>query len=192
MPESFSDPQWAEFEELNAKSIVRPRDDFVFRFGQDFESGLRSKIGEIVYNPSDGLIYRSIKETKDVAPDYTNATSNLYWTWIAGSIGGFVSGRGWWTRYADGTLIQHGNRTNVENSTVENKVRAIVFPIEFFDDDNPVDINFTVKNDSYSTRIYNQVVANDTYVGCDLVFYLVDSVSRTFTRSWIAIGRWKA
>jgi hypothetical protein len=81
----MADPEWAEFEEANEKSIVRPRDDFIFRFGQYFEAGLRSKVGDIVYNPSDGLIYRNIKETKDVAPDYTNATSNLYWTWIAGA-----------------------------------------------------------------------------------------------------------
>jgi hypothetical protein len=192
---NYSDPAWVEFEQFDATTVARPRDDFAFRYTQLFTGGLRYKPGEIVYNETDKLVYVCIKATSvinDIAPDYADTDSNAYWTWVAGSISSEVSGRGRWTKFADGTLIQHGNRTDVENSTVENKIRAIVFPISFFDDGEPVDISFSIVNSSYSTKIYNQVVANATYVGCNLVFYLADSASRTFTRSWIAIGRWKA
>lgn len=115
MGESFDDPKWVKFEQLDRKTIVRPRSDFVFRFSQDFEVGVRSKVGDIVYNAADGLIYRNIQETKDVAPDYSNANSNLYWAWIAGSLSGFVAGRGWWIKFADGRCFQHGAGSNGTN-----------------------------------------------------------------------------
>ena len=114
----MSDPEWAEFEQLNSKTTIRPRSDFEFDFPSDqfaaigaklnidFVSGISYRIGDIVFSESDSLIYRCIKETDSVSPDYTNATSNLYWTWRAGSISAEVSGRGWWTKFPDRSMHQ--------------------------------------------------------------------------------------
>jgi hypothetical protein len=64
-------------------------------------------VGELVYNPTDRLLYRCIAATIGVAPDYSNpAIEGITWEWIAGSIVGYVAGRGWWQKDADGTLTQ--------------------------------------------------------------------------------------
>lgn len=198
MAKSFADPQWAEFEQLNLKTIVRPRDDFVFRFGQDFEVGFRSKVGEIVYNPADGLVYRNIQETDSVAPDYTNATSNLYWTWIAGSISGFVSGRGWWTKFADGTLIQ--DRSAVFGSVaITNAIGSLfrsaetspaAWPIEF-DSINTARVSVESTDGNVCWVMCSTTAATVTNPP---KFYLVRFDSATATNVKIAIhgfGRWK-
>jgi hypothetical protein len=103
---SYEDPKWAEFESNGLKTLVRTRSDFVFSANHDFVLGFSYKAGDIVYNSDDGLVYRAKVDNANITPDFDDtAIEGITWDWIAGSISGYVSGRGWWTKFADGTLF---------------------------------------------------------------------------------------
>ena len=190
----MADPEWAEFEQSGGTTTIRPRSDFSVDFASDqfaaigaklnidFVSGISYRIGDIVYNDSDGLVYRCIKETDSVLPDYTNATSSLYWIWFAGSIGGFVSGRGWWTKFANGTLI-------CSQIFAAATTRTWTYPMEFYE--APVVVpGAIVASSGTGGRWCDKHTVTTT--SCVIRGHSDNANLASIAADAIAIGRWKA
>jgi len=106
---------------------------------------------------------------------------------------GYVSGRGWWTKFADGTLIQRGSN-DMTVALVNQNIgtygwsyyvagQAILFPLEFYGTTDDFDIATSSFMDSGALK--SQGVTG-------VYLYRKDISGTTRAVSWIAIGRWKA
>jgi hypothetical protein len=157
-------------------------------FGRKWISGRVYLEGEIVWNPTDSLTYVCIKDTETVQPDYTNATANTYWTWIAGSISGYVAGRGWWKKDADGTLTQWGTFTF---SMVAGTAVGInyTYPIAFYNDGTVgPGVSWSVHPATYWT--YKMVGDFSSYTTFSPVYDYAGTTQNVVIK-FIAVGRWK-
>ena len=113
------------------------------------------------------------------------------WRFIGGIING-SDANGKYELYPSGRSKESGYAATNESDAVTNHTKDITFPKEFYNDGAPVNVQFTVRNQNYGTKISNNVTANATYAGCTLVFYLVDAQSRAFGWYWTAEGVWRA
>lgn len=109
---------------------------------------------------------------------------------------GYVSGRGWWTKFADGTLIQSNGDSITSNLGGSNLYgttsgityygnKAIVWPIAFYAIPK---IGKASHSNGVDTISFESLTVNGA-----IVYAVTGSASgRTCNFSWIAIGRWKA
>ena len=151
--------------------------------------------GDVVYHDEDGLVYMNLAATDAIEPDYSDAgIEGTTWKWVSGSIGGFVSDRGWWTKFADGTLIQVGSCNFSVFSTLNTSIglygwsflfasATVTAPIAF----HSVEYYGTAtSNTQFSAPFFQNIDASSFYVG------LAGYTASATTVSWIAHGRWKA
>ena len=183
------DPQLLQFEAREASMVAKPRSDFAILLGNDYDSRLPYSVGNIVYNVADGLVYRCIQATEGVAPDYTNATANTYWTWIAGTISGYVTGRGWWEKDADGTLTMRGVSGTVTFPVGPGPASSnITLPDTFVDTEYIGGI--TAFFPSLHRRMYACSITKVSGSSCDFIWWN-DGAAQTGTFEWHLEGRWK-
>lgn len=151
--------------------------------------------GDVVYHDEDGLVYMNLVATSTIEPDYSDTgVEGVTWKWVAGSISGFVSGRGRWTKLAGGTLIQHHLITGVSASLYNQNIGTYgwsyyaqtstttwTFPLEFYDaaysgggSANTGSAFLSIVSTSAANVNFKSTAPNTTDIG---VF---------------AIGRWKA
>lgn len=138
---------------------------------------------DVVYHDEDGLWYMNLVATDSIEPDYSDSgVEGTTWKWVAGSVSGFVSGRGWWTKFADGTLIQRSIDLNPTPITI----LYILFPIPFYDDNVTCGagmyMSTTWTGSTYGTRL--RLDGTHSY----WQFFTVNACTGSLT----AIGRWKA
>lgn len=152
---------------------------------------------DVVYHDEDGLWYMNLVATDSIEPDYSDSgVEGTTWKWVAGSIGGFVSERGWWIKFADGTLIQHGVQTsNVAiNSTTgalfASSLRTLTYPIEFYAD--PDIIGPKTWNNGSAGFLLDSLIGTESTTQFDYSILATVSLSAASRLSyWAAMGRWK-
>lgn len=147
---------------------------------------------DVVYHDEDGLWYMNLAATSTIEPDYSDTgVEGVTWKWVAGVIGGFVSGRGWWVKFADGTLIQYGSISFTMVVSVAIGYN-ITFPIAFSTSnagDHPLMSSVSPATHWDWIHRGNDNITSST--GGNVVISNFGAAQSAVCR-WIAIGRWKA
>lgn len=159
--------------------------------------------GNVVYHDEDGLVYMNLAATSTVEPDYSDAgIEGTTWKWVAGSISGFVSGRGWWTKFADGTLIQRGYTSgHLTSSSVSNWVGSTSGVSYFADVYVTLPISFYGLINDWNEYAVSRAGAGIIRSASGAPYKTMEQcMFQVFSSSyadgadihWLGIGRWKA
>jgi hypothetical protein len=106
---------------------------------------------------------------------------------------GYVAGRGWWTKFADGTLIQRaltpGTVTNNPVGNIYFSGWLCLFPVNFIDID--YDIGFYAYGIGYTGIWAGGVNALKTVSGITSMYIYGPTNGANGQIGYVAIGRWK-
>jgi hypothetical protein len=163
-------------------------------------TGLPYTPGDVVYHDEDGLVYMNLAATSTIEPDYSDVgVEGTTWKWVEGAIGGFVSGRGWWTKFADRTLIQYGEETysasisDLSGSVYRSSNPHTLpdWPIEFYS------LSFAFKGVTSAgvvTSVWGseETVPTVTSPGGIRAHRTVSTTTTSLLATYYGIGRWEA